>query len=92
MMVGRFRRARQVRHLCSSRPEALQALVPELEIELRDHSRSETSASLGPALDSQHPVAIELDFVFPIRTLRQLRDRKALHRFDESSRPFCTAL
>jgi hypothetical protein len=41
------------------------------------------------ALDS---VAIELDFVFPIRTLRQLRNRKALHRFDESSRLFWTPL
>jgi hypothetical protein len=44
------------------------------------------------ALDSQRPVAIEFDFVFPIRTLRQLRYRKALHRFDESNHLFCTAL
>ena len=46
----------------------------------------------APAPDSQHPIAIEFDFVLPIRTLWQLRDRKALHRFDESSSLFCTAL
>ena|ERR1700733_3478731 len=31
MMVDRFRRARLVRHLCSSRAEAPQALAPKLE-------------------------------------------------------------
>jgi hypothetical protein len=34
------------------------------------------------ALDSQRLIAIEFDFVFPIPTLRQLRDWKTLHRFN----------
>ena len=44
------------------------------------------------ALDSKRSVTIQFDFVFPIRTFRQLRNSKALHGFDESSRVFWTAL
>ena len=44
------------------------------------------------AFDSQRAVAVEFDFVFPTRTFWMSCNRKALHRFDESSRLFCTAL
>ena len=91
-MVSRFRRARQVRHLCSSRPEVLQAPVPELEIgrEIILVPRHQPHAAAAP--DSQRTVAIELDFVFPIWTLGQFRDWEALHRFNESNLLFCGTL
>ena len=38
------------------------------------------------ALYAERPVAVEFDFVFPIRPFRQLRDSQALHRLDEAGR------
>ena len=91
-MVDRLHRVLQFRHLRWSRPELCKRLCYNWKSSCEIILVPRHPPHAARALDSERPVAIEFDFVFPIRTLRQLRDSKALHRFDEPSRLFCTAL
>lgn len=63
-------------------------LLPWTGTRTRNRSLAGYEPNAALALDPERSIAIELDLVFPIRPLRQLRYSQALHRLDEASQMF----